>query len=84
MEIEDFEMREFNSGCRVVTQNLLLNYSLFKIIVNPSRKIEFSSEKQKDMSDDGSHNLIELISNFYSLWAICYFDEKNHISLMKL
>ena len=30
-----------------------MNYSLFKIIVKPSRKVQFSSEKQKDMSDDG-------------------------------
>ena len=53
MVIEDFEKREFNYGCGVVTQNFLLNYSLFKIIAKPSRKVQFSSEKQKDMSDDG-------------------------------
>ena len=47
-------MRKFKYGCGEVTQNFLLNYSLFKIIVNLSRKIEFSSEKQKDMSDDGT------------------------------
>ena len=52
--IKKFEMREFNYGCGVITQNFLLNYSVFKIIVNLSRKIKFSSEKQKDMSDDGS------------------------------
>ena len=57
MVIEDFEKREFNYGCGVVTQNFLLNYSLFKIIVNPNRKMEFSSEKQKDMSDDGSFSV---------------------------
>ena len=50
--IKKFEMREFNYGYGVVPQNFLLNYSLFKIIVNPSRKVQFSSEKQKDMSDD--------------------------------
>ena len=51
MVIEDFEMREFNYG----TQNFLLNYySFFKIIAKPSRKVQFSSEKQKDMSDSGS------------------------------
>ena len=61
MVIEDFEKREFNYGCGVVTQNFLLNYSLFKIIAKPSRKVQFSSEKQKDMSDDGT-NLYE------SLW----------------
>ena len=54
MVIEYFEMREFNYGCVLSTQNFLLNYSFFKIIVKPSRKVEFSSEKQKDMSDDGS------------------------------
>ena len=39
---------------RVVTQNFLMNYSLFKIFVKPSRKVQFSSEKQKDMSYDGT------------------------------
>ena len=47
------EMRKFKYGCGVVTQNFLLNYSLFKITINLSKKVEFSSEKQKDMSDDG-------------------------------
>ena len=46
-------MRKLNYGCGVVAQNFLLNYSLFKITLNPSKKVEFSSEKQKDMSDDG-------------------------------
>ena len=51
MVIEYFEMREFNYG----TQNFLSNYySFFKIIAKPSRKVQFSSEKQKDMSDCGS------------------------------
>ena len=54
--IKKIEMREFNYGYGVVPQNFFLNYSLFKIIVNPSRKVQFSSEKQKDMSDDGSCN----------------------------
>ena len=35
------------------TQNFLFNNSLFKIILNPSKKVEFSSENQKDMSVDG-------------------------------
>ena len=52
--IKKFEMREFNYGYGVVPQNFLLNYSLFKIIVNPSKKVEFSSENQKDVSVDGS------------------------------
>ena len=47
-------MRKLKHGCGVVAQNLLLNYSLFKITLNPSKKIEFSSENQKDMSDDGT------------------------------
>ena len=47
-------MREFNYGCVLSTQNFLLNYSLFKITLNPSKKVEFSSKKQKDMSDDGT------------------------------
>ena len=47
-------MKKFKYGCGEVTQNFLLNYSLFKITLNPSKKVEFSSEKQKDMSDDGS------------------------------
>ena len=46
-------MRKFKYGCGEVTQNFLLNYSLFKITLNPSKKVKFSSEKQKDMSDDG-------------------------------
>ena len=52
--IKKIEMRKFKYGCGVVTQNFLLNYSLFKITINLSKKVEFSSEKQKDMSDDGS------------------------------
>ena len=52
--IKKFEMRKLKHGCGVVAQNLLLNYSLFKITLNPSKKVEFSSEKQKDMSDDGT------------------------------
>ena len=47
-------MRKLKHGCGVVAQNFLLNYSLFKITLNPSKKVEFLSEKQKDMSDDGS------------------------------
>ena len=51
--IEKIELSQLKYGCVVVTQNFLFNYSLFKITLNPSKKIEFSSEKQKDMSDDG-------------------------------
>ena len=46
-------MRKFKYGCGVIAQNFLLNYSLFKITANPCKKVEFSSEKQKDMSVDG-------------------------------
>ena len=52
--IKKIEVRKLKYGCVVVAQNFLLNYSLFKITVNPSKKVEFSSEKQKDMSDDGN------------------------------
>ena len=48
-------MRKFKYGCGVIAQNFLLNYSLFKITANPSKKVEFSSEKQKDMSVDGTY-----------------------------
>ena len=67
MIIEDFEKREFNYGCGVVTQNFLLNYSLLKISLNPGKKVEFSSEKQKDMSDDGNWL-------FYSIGPSINFD----------
>lgn len=50
-------MRKFKYGCGVIAQNVLLNYSLFKITANPSKKAEFSSKKQKDMSDDGIYTL---------------------------
>ena len=53
MVTEDFEKREFNYECGEVIQSFALIYSLFKIIAKPSRKVQFSSEKQKDMSDDG-------------------------------
>ena len=48
------EMRKLKYGCGLVTQNFLLNYFLFKITINLSKKVEFSSEKQKDMADDGT------------------------------
>ena len=37
-------------------------HSLFKITVNPYKKVELLSEKHKDMSDDGigKHTLFEL------------------------
>ena len=37
-----------------------MNYSLFKIFVKLGRKIRFSSEKQKDMSDDGIEFIYQL------------------------
>ena len=52
--IEKIEVSKLKYGCVVVTQNFLFNYSLFKIILNPNKKVEFSSENQKDMSVDGS------------------------------
>ena len=52
--IKKFEMRRLKHGCGVVAQNFLLNYSLFKITLNPSKKVEFSLENQKDMSVDGT------------------------------
>ena len=54
--IEKIEVSKLKYGCVVVTQNFLFNYSLFKIILNPSKKVEFSSENQKDMSVDGRLN----------------------------
>ena len=53
--IEKIEVSKLKYGCVVVTQNFLFNYSLFKITLNPSKKVEFSSENQKDMSVDGTH-----------------------------
>ena len=52
--IEKIEVSKLKYGCVVVTQNFLFNYSLFKIILNPSKKVGFSSENQKDMSVDGT------------------------------
>ena len=57
--IEKIEVSKLKYGCVVVTQNFLFNYSLFKIILNPSKKVEFSSENQKDMSVDGNKNGIK-------------------------
>ena len=51
---QKFEVREFKYGSVVITQIFLLNYFLFKILVNLSKKVKFLSEKQKDMSDDGN------------------------------
>ena len=51
---QKFEVREFKYGSVVITQIFLLNYFLFKILVNLSKKVKFLSEKQKDMSDDGT------------------------------
>ena len=55
--IEKIEVSKLKYGCVVVTQNFLFNYSLFKIILNPSKKVEFSSENQKDMSVDGNYKV---------------------------
>jgi len=72
--IKKFEMREFNYGYGVVTHNFLLNYSLFKIIVNPRKTVQFSSEKQKDMSDDGIENfcffkkVLNFCDNFFEIF----------------
>ena len=64
--IEKIEVSKLKYGCVVVTQNFLFNYSLFKIILNPSKKVEFSSENQKDMSVDGIGNGdVTLFSNNY-------------------
>ena len=60
--IKKFEMRRLKHGCGVVAQNFLLNYSLFKITLNPSKKVEFSLENQKDMSVDGTKLILP--SNF--------------------
>ena len=58
--IEKIEVSKLKYGCVVVTQNFLFNYSLFKIILNPSKKVEFSSENQKDMSVDGNEETVTL------------------------
>ena len=55
--IEKIEVSKLKYGCVVVTQNFLFNYSLLKIILNPSKKVEFSSENQKDMSVDGTRKV---------------------------
>ena len=34
--------------------DFFMDYFLFKITLNPNKKVEFPSEKQKDMSDDGT------------------------------
>ena len=57
--IEKIEVSKLKYGCVVVTQNFLFNYSLFKIILNPSKKVEFSSENQKDMSVDGISHVMQ-------------------------
>ena len=62
--IEKIEVSKLKYGCVVVAQNFLFNYSLFKITLNPSKKVEFPSEKQKDMSDGGTiRKIILIISN---------------------
>ena len=56
--INKIEVRKLKYGCVVVAKNFLSNYSFFKITVNHCKKVEFSSEKQKDMSDDGTDIVI--------------------------
>ena len=71
--IEKIEVSKLKYGCVVVTQNFLFNYSLFKIILNPSKKVEFSSENQKDMSVDGttvSGRMYEPMGQMFLPW-IC-------------
>ena len=65
-------MRKFKYGCGEVTQNFLLNYSLFKITLNPSKKVEFSSEKQRDMSYDGTQFVILAQQIYWFLNHKCY------------
>ena len=74
--IEKIEVSKLKYGCVVVTQNFLFNYSLFKIILNPSKKVEFSSENQKDMSVDGTLLLLSIAA------GLCKFiTAKNKSSL---
>ena len=65
--IEKIEVSKLKYGCVVVTQIFLFNFSLFKIILNPSKKVEFLSEKQKDMSDDGSTYLYRRLFNPFEI-----------------
>ena len=62
--IEKIEVSKLKYGCVVVSQNFLFNNSLFKIILNPSKKVEFSSENQKDMSVDGTQKKLVLVPFF--------------------
>ena len=48
----DFGGFFFNSTGTIIKDSRV--DSLFKIIAKPSRKVQFSSEKQEDMSDDGT------------------------------
>ena len=70
--IEKVEVSKLKYGCVVVTQNFLFNNSLFKIILNPSKKVEFSSENQKDMSVDGTLHAARCwkstVKANYSIW----------------
>ena len=60
-------MRKFQYGCGVIAQNFLLNYFLFKITLNTSKKVECPSEKPKDMSDDGTIMTVESGRSFLAL-----------------
>ena len=46
--------------CGVIAHNFLLNYSLFEITVNLSKKVQFSSDIQNDMSDDGIYSVLQV------------------------
>ena len=43
--IKKIEIRKFKYGCGVVTQNFLLNYSLFKITINLSKNFRLKNKK---------------------------------------
>ena len=70
--IEKIEVSKLKYGCVVVTQNFLFNYSLFKIILNPSKKVEFSSENQKDMSVDGNLPVMESLHGSTPVRLSCF------------
>ena len=76
--IEKIEVSKLKYGCVVVTQIFLFNYSLFKFILNPIKKVEFSSENQKDMSVDGrvhpSHSILLLCLSKYLNKLVIFFN----------
>ena len=74
--IEKIEVSKLKYGCVVVTQNFLFNYSLFKIILNPSKKVKFSSENQKDVSVDGSRMVQNYTKGQYICESKCHSESK--------